>query len=60
MVDTGEPVPYMERTRQYYRALGYAKDYVWARHDEVPFCEAVETAVRMPPRFDHDGKSGRV
>jgi len=37
MVDTDEPVPYMERTRQYYRALGYAKDYVWARHDEVPF-----------------------
>jgi hypothetical protein len=37
MVDGGEPVRYMERTRQYYRALGYAKDYVWARHDEVPF-----------------------
>lgn len=37
MVDTGEPVPYMVRTRHYYRALGYAKDYVWARHDEVPF-----------------------
>lgn len=37
MIDTGEPVPYMERTRQYYRALGYAKDYVWARHDDVPF-----------------------
>jgi hypothetical protein len=37
MVDTGEPVPYMERTRQYYRALGYEKDYVWARHDDVPF-----------------------
>jgi len=39
MVDTGEPVPYMERTRQYYRALGYAKDYVWAQHDEVPFAK---------------------
>jgi hypothetical protein len=37
MVDSGEPIPYMERTRQYYRALGYAKDYVWARHDDVPF-----------------------
>ena len=37
MIDAGEPVPYMERTRQYYRALGYTKDYVWARHDEVPF-----------------------
>jgi D-proline reductase (dithiol) PrdB len=39
MVDTGVPVPYMERTRQYYRALGYAKEYVWARHDDVPFAK---------------------
>jgi hypothetical protein len=37
MVDIGEPVPYMERTRQYYRALGYTKDYVWAKFDDVPF-----------------------
>jgi hypothetical protein len=27
----------MERTRQYYRALGYANDYVWAKFDDVPF-----------------------
>jgi hypothetical protein len=33
----GSPVPYMERTRNYYRALGYTKDYVWAQHAEVPF-----------------------
>jgi hypothetical protein len=32
-----EPVRYMERTRHYYRALGYTKDYVWARHEDVPF-----------------------
>src|SRR5262245_6247665 len=32
-----EPVRYMERTRDYYRALGYTNDYVWARHDDVPF-----------------------
>lgn len=31
------PIPYMERTRQYYRALGYESDYVWARFDDVPF-----------------------
>ena len=41
VADAGEsasrPVSYMERTRQYYRALGYAKDYVWAHHEEVPF-----------------------
>jgi hypothetical protein len=33
----GPPVPYMERTRNYYRALGYDSDYVWARHDDTPF-----------------------
>ena len=33
----GAPVPYMERTRSYYRALGYTNDYVWAHHAEVPF-----------------------
>jgi Glycine/sarcosine/betaine reductase selenoprotein B (GRDB) len=34
---SGPPVPYMERTRLYYRALGYDNDYVWARHEDVPF-----------------------
>jgi D-proline reductase (dithiol) PrdB len=33
----GSPVPYMERTRNYYRALGYTSDYVWARHADIPF-----------------------
>ena len=33
----GDPVPYMERTRVYYRALGYDTDYVWAQFDQVPF-----------------------
>jgi len=31
------PVPYMERTRDYYRALGYEPDYVWAHFEDVPF-----------------------
>ena len=31
------PVDYMERTRQYYRALGYDSDYVWSHNDDVPF-----------------------
>lgn len=34
---TESPVPYMERTRNYYRALGYDQDYVWAHHVEAPF-----------------------
>lgn len=37
MTTAGEPVHYIERTRQYYRALGYTKDYVWATFEDVPF-----------------------
>ncbi len=32
-----DPVGYMERTRKYYRALGYDQDYVWSHYDDVPF-----------------------
>lgn len=32
-----ETVRYIDRTRAYYRALGYPSDYVWSRFDEVPF-----------------------
>ncbi len=31
------PINYMERTRDYYRALGYTRDYVWANFADVPF-----------------------
>ena len=31
------PIPYMERTRMYYRALGYSPDYRWAQNDTAPF-----------------------
>ncbi len=37
MTATEAPIPYMERTRNYYRALGYEQDYVWAHFDDVPF-----------------------
>jgi hypothetical protein len=37
MVGADDPIRYMERTRHYYRALGYTHDYVWATFDEVPF-----------------------
>ncbi|MBM3650193.1 MAG: hypothetical protein FJX11_20645 [Alphaproteobacteria bacterium] len=36
-IDVDRPVPYMERTRRYYRALGYEQDYVWATFADVPF-----------------------
>ena len=31
------PIPYLQRTRDYYRALGYGAPYEWAHYAEVPF-----------------------
>jgi hypothetical protein len=31
------PIAYMERTREYYLALGYGNPYVWAHHGDAPF-----------------------
>ncbi len=31
------PIAYIQRIRDYYRALGYGKPYVWAHYAEVPF-----------------------
>ncbi len=31
------PIAYMQRTRDYYRALGYGTPYRWAQFDQVPF-----------------------
>jgi D-proline reductase (dithiol) PrdB len=31
------PIPYMQRIRDYYQALGYGAPYRWAHHAEVPF-----------------------
>ncbi len=31
------PIPYLERIRSYYQALGYGAPYQWAHHAEVPF-----------------------
>jgi hypothetical protein len=37
MVAAGSFIAYIDRTRDYYRALGYEQAYVWAHHTEVPF-----------------------
>jgi D-proline reductase (dithiol) PrdB len=37
VVQNDAPIGYMERTRLYYRALGYDNDYVWAHFPDVPF-----------------------
>ena len=31
------PIPYMQRIREYYLALGYGAPYEWAHHADVPF-----------------------
>jgi len=31
------PIPYLQRIRTYYSALGYAAPYEWAHYDNVPF-----------------------
>jgi len=35
--DEDVPIPYMQRTRDYYLALGYDNPYRWAHFIEVPF-----------------------
>jgi hypothetical protein len=31
------PIPYLQRTRDYYQALGYGAPYEWAHYADVPF-----------------------
>ena len=38
-----QPIPYMQRLRDYYLALGYGNPYQWANHQDVPF-----TALKKP------------
>ena len=66
---TTEPVAYMQRTRAYYRALGYEKDYRWAHFEDVPFtpmskrlCEArlaLVTTAGPPDEPDEDQPAKR-
>ena len=35
--DHDVPIPYMQRTRDYYVALGFTAPYRWAHYAEVPF-----------------------
>jgi hypothetical protein len=35
--DYDSPIPYMQRTRDYYRAIGYTTPYRWAHHIEAPY-----------------------
>jgi D-proline reductase (dithiol) PrdB len=46
VAEADEPIRYIERTRLYYRALGYEHDYVWATFDEVPFARLAKPLAR--------------
>jgi glycine/betaine/sarcosine/D-proline reductase family selenoprotein B len=35
--DFDAPIPYMQRTREYYQAIGYTTPYRWAHYLDVPF-----------------------
>jgi hypothetical protein len=35
--DYDSPVPYMQRTRDYYTAIGYTTPYRWAHYSDAPF-----------------------
>ncbi len=41
--DFDAPIPYMQRTRDYYAAIGYSTPYRWAHHIDAPF-----TKLRKP------------
>lgn len=68
MSDTAAPVPYMQRTRDYYAAQGYPQAYQWATNPDVPFCPPskplskarvalITTASPMQGRRPDDGVS---
>jgi glycine/betaine/sarcosine/D-proline reductase family selenoprotein B len=41
--DHDSPIPYMQRTREYYKAIGYSTPYRWAHYLQAPF-----TAMKKP------------
>jgi glycine/betaine/sarcosine/D-proline reductase family selenoprotein B len=44
--DYDAPIPYMQRTRDYYRAIGYTTPYRWAHHVEAPFTPLTKPLAR--------------
>ena len=44
--DYNSPIPYMQRTRDYYAAIGYTTPYRWAHYVEAPFQPLKKSLVR--------------
>ena len=68
MSNAAQPVPYMQRTRDYYVAQGYPQSYQWAQNETTPFCQPsrslaaarvalITTASPMQGRSPGDGVS---
>ena len=51
------PVPYMQRTREYYLALGFGAPYELAHYAQVPFQPLRKPLSNCPPGDRHDGRS---
>ena len=47
MESDNDPIPYIERTRAYYLALGYDNPYEWAAFDAPPFTPLPKALERM-------------
>jgi hypothetical protein len=57
--DLDEPIRYMQRTRDYYQAIGYDEPYRWAHFDQAPFqslrkplTQSRVTIITTAARFD--------
>lgn len=46
-LDPNAPIPYMQRTRDYYLALGYNNPYRWAHFEDVPFAPLAKPLAQM-------------
>ena len=63
LVPDDEPIRYMQRTRDWYLALGYDNPYRWAHFNDVPFqplrkplseCTVALVATAAPHHAEHD------
>ena len=51
------PIPYLERARTYYAALGFGAPYEWAHFAQVPFHRLAEPLASLPRRARDDGRA---
>ena len=53
------PIPYMQRIRDYYQALGYGAAYRWAHYAEVPFAPLNKPLVDSRVGLADDGRNAQ-